>query len=391
MRYRPFLSHKREQAATIEHLKQQLCLRGAGGWRDQDDLRLGGDFAAELRDAIDTRTGGFIWWGTRDTLDSKTICEIELPAALARARRDQSYPVIPVFVELTPKEDAEAIAAAIGSSDAKQLLQSNGVEKRRRESRRALAVRAARSYVTELVKSVPPGPIAVEITAFRAPTENHDLTLDWRSVFDDDARAIEPGALRVFEEALADIRAEAQGRERCPAVSLELSLPLPLAMLVGHQWRWTTQLRTTIETVNPATGQMLRVQPSGSSSITRPELRATALPGTGPMVLALSVGPSLGETVERYAAEVDARGFEHLHVPCDFAKEPLDAADIRGLAAHVVGRLNRLQAEGKPKHLLMRAPANLAAAIGLAGNGIGPTWVPLYDGHEGYSGGITIG
>jgi hypothetical protein len=298
---------------------------------------------------------------------------------------------VPVFVDLTPEDDAEVIVAALGPSNAEQLLRSNGVEKRRRESRRALATRAARSYVKQLLKSVPPGPIAVDITAFRAPTETHDLTLDWRSVLDNDARRIKPGGLQVLEEALTDIRNEAQARERCPGVCLELSLPLPLAMLVGYQWRWTTQLRTTVETVNPATGRMLRVEPSGGATDVRSELRKMALPGTGPMVLALSVGHSLGATVDRYAGDVNARGFEHLHVPCDFAKEPLDAADIRGLAAHVVNRLNGLQAEGTPKHLLMRAPANLAAAIGLASNGIGPTWVPLYDGHDNYSGGITIG
>jgi hypothetical protein len=41
--------------------------------------------------------------------------------------------------------------------------------------------------------------------------------------------------------------------------------------------------------------------------------------------------------------------------------------------------------------VLLRTPANLAAAIGLASNAIGLTWVASYDGHDYYDDGLTIG
>jgi len=390
MKYRPFLSHKRTRAPAVTELKRQLCIRGAGGWQDTDDLNLGADTIPGIIRAIEQETGGFIWWATKDTLDSKTICQTELPTALARAKRDPTYPIVPVFVELRPR-DRPAIETAIGRDCAVQLLGYNGVTRGARQDLRDLARAAARRYVKQLVKCVEPGTVEAAVSVFRAPTGEHHLNLDWRTLFDAEARILAPGGIETTVEALSDIREALQARDRCPPVSLEVSLPMPLAMLVGYQWRWTTQLRVTVETVNPSTGRILRVEPSGATSRLLPTSRVVTLDGSGPFVLALSVGFSLGATVDRYAADNGARGFEHLHVECDFATEPLDAADIRTLAARVVKRLNELQAAGTPKHLLLRAPANLAAAIGLAGNGIGRTFVSFYDGHDGYVGGLWIG
>lgn len=76
-------------------------------------------------------------------------------------------------------------------------------------------------------------------------------------------------------------------------------------MLVGHEWRWTTQLKTTVNTVNPATGQMLTVAPGGPRSGLAPAVRSGAPAGAGPFVLAVSVGTPLGAAVERYANEQD--------------------------------------------------------------------------------------
>jgi hypothetical protein len=391
MRYRPFLSHKREQANTVAYLKQQLCIRGGGGWKDTDDIPLGDDFIANCVASIEHETGGFIWWGTKETLGSSIICKTELPTALERAKRDPTYPVVPVLVDLQPGDDSAAIGAAIGSAYARQLLSSNGILHRNGQSLRALARETARRYVKQLVRGLPDGPVDVAITAFRAPTEQHDLTLDWRPLFNQDTRELAAGAEKVIVEALADIRTALQARERSPEVHIELALPLPLAMLIGHEWRWTTQLKATAKTVNPATGQMLTVPPGGARSELVATVSSGALAGKGPFVLALSVGTMLGNAVERYADEHDACGFEEMHVDCDASENPLEADDIRSLAAQVVKRLNEVHATGTEKHLLLRAPASLALAIGLAGNGTGPTWVPFYDGHDYYVSGLNIG
>jgi len=115
-------------------------------------------------------------------------------------------------------------------------------------------------------------------------------------------------------------------------VSVEVALPLPLAMLVGHAWRWTTQLKVTVKTVNPATGDVLSVPPDAARSTRMPTVRSGVLDGPGPFVLAVSVGAALGNTVERYAEEHDACGFEEMHVDCDAGVDPLEAEDIRALA-----------------------------------------------------------
>lgn len=391
MRYRPFLSHKRQRAKTVAYLKQQLCVRGAGGWKDTDDIPLGVDFLANCETAIEHETGGFIWWGTRDTLGSTVICGTELPTALDRAKRDPTYPVVPVLVDLKPGRDNAAIETAIGPAYAKRLLSTNGILQRNGQSLRELARDTARRYVEQLVRGLPAGPVDVAITAFRAPTEQHDLTLDWRSLFNPDSRELASGAQETIVEALSDIRSALQARERSPGVHIEFALPLPLAMLVGHEWRWTTQLKTTVNTVNPASGQMLTVAPGGPRSGLAPAVRSGAPAGAGPFVLAVSVGTPLGAAVERYANEHDACAFEEMHVDRDAGEDPLDADDIRALAALVVKRLNELHAAGQEKHLLLRCPASLAGVIGLASNGTGPTWVPFYDGHDYYVGGLTIG
>lgn len=391
MRYKPFLSHKRQKAAAVAYFKEQLCIRGAGGWQDTAELPASGNFPEDIARAINEDTGGFIWWGTRDTLNSEVICATELPTALDRAKADPTYSIMPVFVELHPGRDSDAIKAAIGPAYAKQLLDRNGVLRRTSQPLRELAREAAREYVKHLVTAVPAGPLHVAVTAFRAPTEKHDLTMDWRSLFDLDTRALQTGAVETIIEALGDIREALQSRERCPEVTVEVALPIPLAMLLGYEWRHTTQLRVSVKTVNPGDGGLLVVDAAPTRAAAMPDARAMDLDGSGPFVLGLSVGASLGTTIDRYAADHGARAFEHIHIDRDPHTDPLSAEDIRGIAAHVVKRLNQLQADGTPKHLLLRGPASLAVAIGLAANGTGPSLVPFYDGHDYYVRGLWIG
>jgi len=390
VRYKPFLSHKRQRATAVTYLKEQLCIRGAGGWKDSDDLPRGGPSRNEIVRAIERDTGGFIYWATRDTLASEVICKTELPAALDRAKDDPTYSVLPVFVELQPS-DSRAIAAAIGPSYAERLLDRNGITRHRKQSLHEVARETAREYVKRLVRNLPPGPVDIAITAFRAPTEQHDLTLDWRALFDARDRTLRTGAIETFVEALGDIREALQSRDRTPEVRVEIALPLPLAMLVGYEWRYVTQLQVTVKTVNPVGGDVLVVEPGSPACHSWPEPKIQKLRSTGPFVLAVSVGSALGQTVHRYADEHCATAFESLHIDRDPVVDPLDAAEIRGLARYVIKRLNELQASGTPKHLLIRGPAALATAVGLAANGAGPTWVPFYDGHDYYRGGLWIG
>jgi hypothetical protein len=389
VRYKPFLSHKRERASSVAYLKQQLCVRGAGGWKDTDDLPKGGQFNGDIVAAIERESGGFILWATRDILQSRIICQTELPTALDRGLVDPTYAVLPVFVDLRPRDRVD-IEAKLGPVYTDRLLNRNGLVRSRGQSLQALARDAAREYVRRLVAGLPTGPVDVAISTFRAPTEQHDLSLDWRSLFDAEARTLDAEATETLCEALDDIRQTMQARARTPELHVELTLPMPLAMLVGYRWRETTQLKVTLKTVNPG-GDLLVVPPAAPTNRPWPAARIDTFDRSGPYVLAVSVGPTLGATVERYADEHAARGFEHLHVDRDPRSDPLNAEEVRSLAAHIARRLHAVKAQGAPKHLLLRAPASLAAAIGLAANAVGPTWVPFYDGHEYYTGGLIIG
>jgi len=389
LRYKPFLSHKREQAGAVTYLKQQLCIRGAGGWKDTDDLAKGGQFNGDIIAAIEHETGGFILWATRDILESSVICETELPTALDRGLRDSTYAVLPVFVDLRPR-DREVIESKLGAVYTDRLLDRNGLVRKSRQSLKALAREAAREYVRRLVAGVPAGPVSVAVSSFRAPTEQHDLSLDWRPLFDAETRTLHPDAADTICETLDDIRVALQVRDRAPDLHVELTLPMPLAMLVGYRWRETTQLRVTLKTLNPG-GDLLVVPPAPPAAMAWPTAEIAAFDRPGPFVLAVAVGPTLGETVERYAHAHDARGFEYLHVDRDPRVHPLGSDEIRSLAADIARRLHAIKATGAPKHLLLRGPAVLAAAIGLATNAVGPTWVPFYDGHEYYADGLSIG
>lgn len=227
--YKPFLSHKREDAPDMELLRDQLLMRGAGGWQDSRELRLGQRWMAAFRPAIRTGTGGFIWYGTRKALTSRTICKVEVPLALRRARRRHrpgrahagAYPVVPLFVDLRPSQDSEAIKKAFGRRRGQQLLDLNGVVRDDGEDLASFSRRAARQYVKDLIREHAGDHLRVAITTGREPTGQHDMSLDWRRLVDGDGRLTDPGALATIVETLADIRQALQTKSNCPHITVE--------------------------------------------------------------------------------------------------------------------------------------------------------------------------
>ena len=132
-RTRPFLSHKREDRAAVIALKRQLSIHGIGGWRDLDDLHLGELNQPGFQRAIDHETGGCIWYGTSRVLRSDYINNVELPAVTDRKRREPDYPLVPLFVTITPGgADAGLRVAAVKreaklhAADIDLFMDSNG-------------------------------------------------------------------------------------------------------------------------------------------------------------------------------------------------------------------------------------------------------------------------
>lgn len=375
VRIRPFLSHKRANATAVSQLRTELQLRGAGGWKDTEDLRLGADTPKAIIQAIDHQTGGFIWYGTRKALESETINKLEVPQALKRANKDLGYTVTPVFVDVSPKEDRSLIQAAMGRRYAEQLVRRNGIQRTPRERLKLLMRRVARRYVQDAIVGLDSDPTTAILTAFRPSWGVHDLTLDWRSIFHEDARTFHEGGLELVIQALADIRESLQRRSSSPVVRVELYLPLPIALLVGYEWRFTTGLR--LQVVQPKGEKTVLVKAGDQSSWSpRPPSRKT-WGRRGPTVVAVGVGEPLDEAASKYAEQVRASALDIYHVP-----GLVGAKELLGLTTALARHLRQLNDSGIKKHLLMRGPHGLALLLGAALNGTGTTIAPFWNGAQ---------
>jgi hypothetical protein len=392
MPYKPFLSHKREQASELELLRDELVLRGAGGWQDVAELRLGQRFKAAFSRAIGRETGGFIWWGTPAALKSTTIRRVEVPLALrrSRSRRDGPYPFVPLFVDVRPGRDDAAIKKAFGRRRGQQLLDLQGLVRDDDEALSDFARKAARRYVHDLIREHDKPELRVAVTGGRPPSGHHDLALDWRRLLDADGRVADSAVLPTLTETLSDIRNAAHETWDCPHLIVQPTVRLPLGALIGWEWNRVRPIKLTV--VQPSGRGAMEVEDLVGDTSMWPSPQPDELGGDGPAVLAVSVGKDLGGAVQRYSESQEACEAVHLHV--DLGRYPggvLPAPDICSLAEWVIGHLADLNARGLSKHLLLLGPVSLAVRIGAAANGTGRTFVPFWDGADGYTSGVFIG
>lgn len=382
MRIRPFLSHKREDHADVAALRESLKIYGAGGYKDTEDLRLGVNTPEELERAIRELTGGFIWWGTESALRSKWINELEIPNAVARATTKPPYPIVPLFVGLRPGSNDAAIRTAIGAyTDA--FLSHNGVIYEPTEDPRMFRRRVARRYVRDAILGLEPGPLTIGLHAMSEPDYAHDLTFDWRGVFDARRRALAPDALDLMIDALANTREASQATTHSPGVRVEADLPLPLAYLVGYEWRIATRLRLA---VNQRTGSAFRWIDADGPTAPIPAPTVEEFDSrTGVTVVVVSCRNGAPGAARRYADSVGARRMVSLHVD-----GLLDDEQIRSLARAGADELRAANDRGDEKHLLIIGPATLAILIGAAANACGQSVVPFWDGTT-YVSPVTVG
>jgi hypothetical protein len=260
---------------------------------------------------------------------------------------------------------------------------ARGVIRVHKEFRR----RVARRYVRDATKGLAHrrgalGRVSVAMRALSEPGGEQDLTFDWRWLVDGQARTLRPEAVRLIEDSLASGRDALQAAFHSPEVLLDLDLPLPLAFLVGYEWRLTTRLRLVPTLRTGVTSGELQ----GEGDVTPPpESVREALGGAGPVVLAVSCRDGLREAAQRYASVVDARELITLHVP-----GILQAPAIRGLARVCARELGRLNDRGLDKHLLLMGPSALALLAGAAANATGPVKVPFWNGSL-YTDGVLVG
>jgi hypothetical protein len=385
---KPFLSHKRQNATAVARLRDTLQVYGAGGWKDTDDLPVGDRTRHAVRRAIMEETGGMIWWGTPLVLSSWFVNTIEIPTAFERKAAEPAYPIVPLFIDLDPANQADrsAIRAALGRRG-DDLLDCNGLAPRPREPAGEFRRRVARRYVRDAVKLLATkrgaaAPVTAAVRALSGPSGEHDLTFDWRALIDPTARTLAPQARELIADALATAREALQAGIPTPSLLLDLDLPLPLAFLVGYEWRTTTRLRIA---VRQRTGVFVATVEGDGTAANPPEPDRTALAGAGPAVLAVSCRDGLGQAAARYTAEVNARELTTLHVPGLLAP-----SELRALARACARELRTLNNRGVDKHLLLLGPSALAVFAGAAANASGLVTIPFWNGSR-YVEPITVG
>jgi hypothetical protein len=382
---RPFLSHRRADRNQVIALKRTLALYGVGGWRDLDDLHLGGLGQPTFEHAINAVTGGFIWYGTKRVLGSRCVNNVELPPAIARKRRETHYPLVPLFVTVDPGEARKALAVpgALSNYDHKTFFEAHGLV-RGRAPIACFRAEVARQYVRSAVKWLGQGSYTVAATALAEPAGTQDFTFDWRSVLDPTSRVLAGGAEAALVDALQRFRDAVRPTGPFPEVTLDLDLPLPMAMLLGYEWRVTSRLKLAIR--QRRRSGTVTVKGDGRARSGWPAWRENVLGGSGPCVVAAATTAApLTNSVAAYATSVGASRTIELHAPGE-----LDAAGLRGLARHIAATLRHVHSTGAQKHLLLAGPCALAALVGAASNANGPTVVPFWNG-RGYASPVAVG
>jgi hypothetical protein len=382
MKTRPFLSHKRQDKSAVIALKNELCLSGAGGWRDLDDLPVGGPTLAGFDEAINHETGGFIWYGTKRAAGSTYINEVEIPRAVARKRREPSYPLVPAFVD-QPHEVLPIVQPQLSAYDFQTFSDCNG-EVRGRQTKAAFHQHVAQRYVRTALRGLDQDSFRVAATAMGEPDGTHDFTLDWRAAVPQRARILAPGMEERLRESLVNLCEGFQPKAGFPEITVDLNLPLPLAMLMGYEWRVTTRLRLVAR--QRTHSGLIEVRGDGPVSGGWPNWTERSLGRQGPTVFAVATtNQPLGPSLDNYAYQHHAGRLISLHVP-----GRLDPAGIRGLARHVADEARAVGHGGSPRHLLLAGPVSLGLFIGAAWNANGPIVVPLWNGSS-YGSPITVG
>lgn len=391
MKTRPFLSHKREERNAVIALKRVLGYYGVGGWRDLDDLHLGELNQPGFERAINEVTGGCLWYGTQRVLGSWYVNNVELPAIIDRKRREPDYPLVPLFVTARPGEVKRKLLAVaadpnspLTTDDVELFMEANGHPRGRGERNEDYRTAVARRYVRAAVKWLAQDSYTIALTALAEPAGTQDFTFDWRPLVDPQTRTLAVGAEELMRDALVTFRDAIRPTAAFPHVTLDLDLPLPMAALIGYEWRVTSRLALT---VRQRTGSSIRtVDGDGPATTGIPGWTETDLPGSGPTVVAISTTPRpLTGPLGRYAHAVGARRTLDLHLP-----RQLDPADVRGLARHVAATLRDINNAGQEKHVLLAGPASLATLIGAGANGNGPVTMPLWNGQE-YGSALVFG
>lgn len=213
--------------------------------------------------------------------------------------------------------------------------------------------------------------------------------MDWRGLVKENGDPRSEQALTRMTTSLSDIRAAAQAEAHRPHICVEPYVRVPLGALIGWEWNRVRPVRLDVLQPGPD-GTTTLIRDGDYSDVALPKAAEKVLGKEGPAVVAASVGIPLDGTLDRYAAQVEARRIVHLHVPLEDGRL-LEGPEINSVARWVVGQLGHANDEGGAKHVILAGPVGLAVRVGAMAHGKGSCWIPLWDGGSSYSGGVEIG
>jgi len=102
-----FLSYSRKDIDDIKIIAKCLMAHGIKTWQDINNLGAGLT-EDKIRKAIQRECTGLVFYSTRASVKSKIICNIELPEAEDRYKKNPSFNIVPIF-KLGPRETTKAL------------------------------------------------------------------------------------------------------------------------------------------------------------------------------------------------------------------------------------------------------------------------------------------
>lgn len=366
-------------------LQQQLKLRGIRAWRDVTNLRPGGYTQDEVIRAIDQESDVFVLYVTQTSLLSDFIWNIEVPAALRRHERDQTYHIIPIFRGVSTdelrrfcsKHNLPALTDFNGvylpeqttSENEEQFhVQLRSVAKRILEAAlhlRLYRVKADRSYEPR---------IYLRTFDYESPTSSLDLDMNWTELFEGKHKM--PAAtvwLDVLLPALLDVKNAISAKTPSRRVHIYVQCILPAAFALGFSFPQAAHFTLMLE------GHHGVWTSAGTASASQP-FQILQYPGNGDSdvaVLEIAVSRDTARATTRSLVSSKLSYKHHIRFALPDGPHHLsgvkDAEQALAMTHQIGQELRRLcDKEGVSHfHLFAALPAALAVLVGHQLNALG--------------------
>lgn len=383
---RVFLSYRRADASEASALERQFALRGLPLWRDVNDLPLGGSTEREIRRGIAT-CDVFVLYVTPRVFASDVIWRLEVPAALARARREarrgRLYPIVPVLRGVTTNEFRRRCAGkGVHDFPTKNaaFVPVHGHVRATVNARRVAFAAAATRLLRSLGPALPRAAVPVVLRTFEAPEARRAaLDLNWSGVLEDASPGV--WATELFP-ALRDVAREL-ARARRRRLQVLAKARLGVAVAFGMVFPLASGFALDV---------MDRQGPWPRGRARRPPLAVSRAHSglAGRAVIEISLAQDAGRRAAALAASLRA---SHVRLTPPLGPgRAFDPRPVAGAIAMQVGNVVReLRAEGAQDiHLVFAGPAALALLIGRQLHATGTIHCYYRDAKRGLSEAYTV-